>query len=387
MKVGLSTTMIEPALTHGRLDGIGVYTQALQQHLPAAGWQVQGFSFPPLGNRGRPQMSAGQVLPHSYEFTSVRDLITPLITPLATSLSTPVRSTQAVDVFHATDYRIVRMDCPVVATLHDAVPIKFPHWCTPRLRGLKNWLQKKAAKKADRVIALSHYAVTELVECFGVQPERISVVYCGVAEEWKQPVEPVAVAATLAKYGLDSGYFLFVGTLQPRKNVERILAAYLRLPASVQQAHALVVVGRAGWQCETLTAQLQAATQNGANVLWLNQVSDSRELRHLYAGAGVFVFPSLYEGFGIPVVEAFAAGVPVITSNTTSLPEVSQGAALEVDPLSQDDITGAMLALVQDESLRLRCIEKGWQRVAQLSWQSTAEQTAAVYRAAMAGRA
>ena len=374
MRIGLSTTMIEPQLTHGRLDGIGVYTQALQQHLPHSGCQVQGFSYPPVANRGRPQMQVGRALPHSYEVTSLRDLFTPM------------KSRMPIDVFHATDYRIVRMDCPVVATLHDAVPIKYPHWCTPRLRGLKNWLQKRAAKKADRVIALSHYAVTELVECFGVPEERISVVYCGVAESWKQPVPQLEIDATLAQYSLARGYFLFVGTLQPRKNVERILQAYLSLPPEVQRGHALVVVGRAGWQCDALTQQLLAARQNGANVTWLDQVTDAHQLRHLYAGAGVFVFPSLYEGFGIPVVEAFACGIPVITSNTTSLPEVSQGAALEIDPLSLDDIRGAMHAMVQDEALRQRCIGLGLQRVAALSWQQTADQTAAVYRAAMAGR-
>ena len=319
-------------------------------------------------------MQAGHALPYSYEATSLRDLFTPL------------HSKMSIDLFHATDYRIVRMDCPVVATLHDAVPIKFPHWCTPRLRSLKNWLQKRAAQKADRVIALSHYAVTELVECFGVREDRISVVYCGVDESWKQAVPAEAVDATLTQYGLVHGYFLFVGTLQPRKNVERILQAYLALPPDVQRTHALVVVGRAGWQCDALTQQLLAARQNGANVMWLNQVKDAKTLRHLYAGAGVFVFPSLYEGFGIPVVEAFASGIPVITSNTTSLPEVSQGAALEVDPLSQDEIRHAMQTLVQDQSLRQRCIELGLQRVAALGWQQTADQTAAVYRAALAER-
>ncbi len=373
MKIGLSTTMIEPHLNGGRLDGIGVYTQALQRHLPATGCQVQGFSFPPA--HGKASFSAGQAMPHSFEFTSLLDL------------ATPARCHMPMDVFHATDYRIVRMDCPVVATLHDAVPIKFPHWCNSRLRRTKNWLQKKAAKKADRVIALSHYAVQELVECFGVPQERISVVYCGVGEQWKQAVAPDVVAATLKQLGLHPGYFLFVGTLQPRKNVERILQAYLGLPVAVQQAHALVVVGRVGWQCEDVVRAMQAAQQNGAAVIWLNQISQEQQLRHLYAGASVFVFPSLYEGFGIPVVEAFAAGVPVITANTTSLPEVSLGAALEVDPLSVDDIRKAMQTLIHDEGLRSRCIAHGFRRAAQLGWQQTAEQTAAVYRAALAGRA
>lgn len=372
LNVGLSTTMIEPVFTAGRLDGIGVYTQALQRYLPASGCSVQGFLFPALSAPRGQGFSAGRALPYPYEVTAMLDWASPCAMPM--------------DIFHATDYRIVRMDCPVVATLHDAVPIKFPQWVTPRLRGLKNWAQKKAARKADRVIALSHYAVTELVECFGVQPDKISVVYCGVDDHWREPVADEAVAATLAEFGLQPGYFLFVGTLQPRKNVERILQAFLGLPAPVRQQHPLVIVGRAGWQCDVLLQQIRAAQQQGEPVFWLNQVTQQTTLRHLYAGAGGFVFPSLYEGFGIPVLEAFAAKVPVITANTTSLPEVSQGAALEVDPLSPDEIRTAMQRMVQDESLRQRCIEAGWQRVEKLTWQATAEQTAAVYRAALAGR-
>jgi alpha-1,3-rhamnosyl/mannosyltransferase len=372
MKVGLSTTMIEPALTGGRVDGIGVYTRALQQHLPALGAQVQGFSFPALGRHHA--MSVGRAFARSYEVNSLFDLAR--FGPQA----------MPIDVFHATDYRIVRMDCPVVATLHDAVPIKFPEWCTPRLRGLKNWLQKRAAQKADRVIALSHYAVTELVECFGVQPERITVVPMGVGQEWLAAPDAAAVAATLAQHHLQPGYFLFVGTLQPRKNVERILAAWQSLPPAMQEAHPLVIVGRAGWQCDTLLAQIKAAQQNGAKLHWLADIADETTLRHLYAGAGVFVFPSLYEGFGMPVLEAFAARVPVLTSNTTSLPEVVQDAAWQVDPTSVGQIAEAMGQLVQDEALRQRLIQQGWHRVQQLTWQQTAQQTTAVYRAAMAGR-
>ncbi len=288
------------------------------------------------------------------------------------------------DLFHVTDYRIVKMDCPVVATLHDAVPIKYPHWCNSRLRGLKNRLQIQAAQKADHVIALSQYSVTELVECFGIDERRISVVHCGVDDGWKQQPAADAVAATLDKHGLQPGYFLFVGTLQPRKNVERILAAWQQLPESTRKSRPLVIVGRAGWQCDNLLAQMRAAQQNGQAVHWLNQVGSFTELRHLYAAAGVFVFPSLYEGFGIPVAEAFAAGVPVVTSTATSLPEVSQGAALEVDAENVSQITDAMQQLAQDAQLRARCIAAGTARLPDLSWQKTAQQTAAVYRAVLA---
>jgi alpha-1,3-rhamnosyl/mannosyltransferase len=267
-----------------------------------------------------------------------------------------------------------------VASLHDALPVKHPEWCNPRLRGVKNWLQRKAAQKADHVIALSHFAIDELVDCFGIDERRITVVPCGVDDEWLAPPPAHAVATTLQANGLRPGYFLFVGTLQPRKNVERLLDAYLSLPAAVRAERQLVIVGSAGARSEQVLRRIAAAVQDGANVVWLNHLTDNTELRHVYAGAGVFVFASLYEGFGIPVVEAFASGVPVVASNTTSLPEVTAGAALEVDPLDTGAIADAMLTLARESAVRARCITAGRARAAQLTWNATARLTAAVYR-------
>jgi len=372
LRVGLSSTTAEPVLTGGRLDGIGVYSRALLQHLPAAGCEVHAWSFAPGSLRH--SLSLGRPMPHSFPMTTLRDLLLPEF----------VREHVDVDLYHATDYRIVRMDRPVVATLHDALPIAYPQWCSPRWRKLKNWLQIKAAQKADHVIAVSRFAIRELVECFGVDEQRISVVHNGVDEEWLNEVPAADVEATLREYRLRAGYFLSVGTIQPRKNFGRVLEAYLGLPASIRSQRQLVIVGAPGWSYDELAARIKAAQQGGENVLWLDRLTSDAQLRHLYAAAGAFVFPSLYEGFGIPVLEAFATGTPVITSNTTSLPEVSKGAALEVDPLSVQAIGSAMLELARDEALRMRCIAAGRVRALELTWKETARKTADVYRAVAA---
>ena len=369
VRVGLGANMIEPGLTGGRLDGIGVYTDAMLRYLPGAGCDVTAYSWPRPRGGAPGDISVGQAMPQSFEAASLRDLLT----PRAHRVHMPA------DIYHATDYRIVRMDCPQVATLHDALPISHPEWCRPGMRGVKNWLQRKAAHKADHVIAMSHFAIDELVSCFGIDPDRISVVPNGVDDAWLQAPEPEAVAATLAANGLRAGYFLFVGTLQPRKNVERLLSAYLQLPSAVRAERQLVIVGAAGWLCEELVRRMAAAAENGAQVVWLHALTSGAALRHVYAGAGVFAFPSLYEGFGIPVAEAFAAGVPVVASNTSSLPEVAQGAALEVDPLDVGAIGAAMLEMVRDEALRARCIAAGRVRASELTWRESARRTAAVY--------
>ena len=365
--------MIEPGLTKGRLDGIGVYTRALLRHLPQAGCSVAPYSWP-RPRAARPgDISIGQAMPQSFQAASVVDLLT----PAAHRIHMPA------DIFHATDYRIVRMDCPVVATLHDALPIKYPEWCSPRLRRTKNWLQRKAIAKADHVIAVSQFATTELVDYFGVDPRRISVVPNGVDPEWLEEADAELVAAALARYKLRGGYFLTVGTLQPRKNIERLLDAWLLLPRATRDERGLVVVGAAGWRCETLLARLAAARENGENVVWLDKVLEAQDLRLLYAGAGVFVFPSLYEGFGIPVLEAFAARIPVVASNASSLPEVTAGAAFEVDPLDTEALADAMRTLVIDDRERARCVAAGRARSEQLTWQDTARHTADVYRAVL----
>ncbi|SDG22857.1 MULTISPECIES: glycosyltransferase family 1 protein [unclassified Duganella] len=380
LRAGLSVTTAEPQLTGGRLDGLGVYSRALLEHLPGAGVEVLPLSFAPHGDARKVQL--GRALPLSFPLATLGDLILPASVHLSTQVALG-KGAAPLDIFHATDYRIVRMDCPVVATLHDALPISHPEWASPKLRKLKNWLQAKAARKAQHVITGSHYSIRELVAHFGVDEKRISVVHHGVAAHWFESPSTGERDVTLGLHGLREGYFLFVGTLQPRKNVERLLDAYLGLPPVLRSARQLVIVGQPGWRSEELVKRLKDAQQRGENVLWLDQLTDDRQLRHIYAGAGAFIFPSLHEGFGLPLVEAFAAGVPVACSNTTSLPEVASGAALEFDPLSVDDITAAMTTLARDDATRQRCIAAGQRRALELTWDQAARRTADVYQAVL----
>ncbi|WP_371866522.1 glycosyltransferase family 4 protein [Duganella alba] len=377
LRVGLSATTTEPVLTGGRMDGIGVYTHGLLQHLPQAGVEVLPFSFAPPGDARR--LSVGRALPLSFPLATLGDLILPSSVHLSTQ-SVLGTGAPPLDLFHATDYRIVRMDCPVVATLHDALPISHPEWASPKMRKLKNWLQAKAARKAQHVMTGSHFSIRELVECFGVDEHRISVVHHGVRAEWHEQPDAAARDATLAQHQLRAGYFLFVGTLQPRKNVERLLEAYLTLPPVLRSARQLVIVGAPGWRSEELVSRIKAAQQRGENVVWLDRLTDDLQLRHLYAGAGAFIFPSLHEGFGLPLLEAFASGVAVACSGTTSLPEVAAGAALEFDPLSVGEIAAAMTNLARDDALRARCVAAGRRRALELTWDEAARRTAAVYR-------
>ena len=380
LRVGLSVTTAEPVLTGGRLDGLGVYSRALLEHLPGAGVDVLPLSFAPHGDQSK--LALGRGLPLSFPLATLGDLILPQSVHLSTQTALG-KGAAPLDLFHATDYRIVRMDCPVVATLHDALPISHPEWASPKMRRLKNWLQARAARKAQHVITGSHYSIRELVEHFGVDERRISVVPHGVAPQFFEPPSAAERDVTLGLHGLREGYFLFVGTLQPRKNVERLLDAYLALPPVLRAARQLVIVGQPGWRSEALVKRIKDAQQRGENVVWLNQLTDDRHLHHLYAGAGVFVFPSLHEGFGLPLVEAFAAGVPVACSNTTSLPEVANGAAVEFDPLSVGEITAAMTTLARDDAMRARCIAAGQRRALELTWDEAARRTVAVYHTAL----
>lgn len=246
---------------------------------------------------------------------------------------------------------------PVVATVMDAIPLVHPEWVSKRLRIFKNMAFRKMACSAQRIITISEYSKTDIVHYLEIPSERISVTHLGVNPAYSQPVAPDKRHAVLQRYGLEPGFFIFVGTIQPRKNVARIIEAHRMLPLQMQKARPLVIVGRYGWGSDELLPELLALKGRGCG-RWLDNVSDE-ELHVLLQSALALVYPSLYEGFGLPVLEGFAAGLPVISSNTTSIPEVAADAAILVNPERIEEIADAMQKLAEDDAWAAELAERG----------------------------
>ena len=372
LRVGISVTVLEGPATQLRPDGIGVYTREL---MAAYDSRDDVVAVPVvMGPRAARRASPGAVvLPQTAVVASALSWMT------GVDFRGARRLAERVDVVHATDYRIPRLRrTPVCATLFDAIPLSHSEWANPRLRRMKNFLLRKSARWADHVIAISRAMVPELVEHYGIDPQRITVTSLGVEARWFVRESASRVAAVQSRYSLKPGYLLFVGTLQPRKNVERIIEAFERLPAQIADGRQLVIAGKAGRRTDALVATLRAAAAGG-RVRWLDYV-DADDMRALYQGAAAFVFPSLYEGFGLPVLEAFASGIPVVTSTTTSLPEVAGDAAILVDPTDVDALAGAMASLLDDSVLADRLRNAGLERARGFTWARCAAETNAVLR-------
>jgi len=283
-----------------------------------------------------------------------------------------------IDLYHAPDLRIPKFNAvPVIANIYDVIPLRYPQWSNPRWRGLKNLLMRRTALWADGIIAASNSAASDIAEEYRVSPQRIAMVPLGVHANWTVKIDEHARLGVLRRFGLRAGFFLGVGTLQPRKNFGRLLDAYESLPARLREERQLVLVGRAGWSCAEMEARLKSA-QPGGRVRWLDYVGDE-DLRAIYQSARCLVYPSLYEGFGLPVLESFAAGTPVVTSNVSALPEVAGDAAILVQPEDIEAIAGAMLLLGEDESLVEDLAARGRNRAKAYTWEACAERTRCVY--------
>jgi glycosyltransferase involved in cell wall biosynthesis len=371
MRVGFGATAWGRGLSGHQLDGIGYYTQEVFRRLDQqAQVQMRPVVFGAVG----PDTLDGHVPIRLGRYDAAAAVAAVSGLPFAGSSWLA----KEVDIFHATDHYTPKLKgLPVVATLMDAIPLSHPQWVSSRLRGLKNWLWRTSGQWADHVITISEFSRTEVAKHFRIPESRITVTPLGVDDRYFERLTGDGADAVLRKYGVPEQFFVFVGTLQPRKNVERIVQAHEALPPALRARCPLLVVGRNGWGCDGLVAKLNAGTPDGP-VRWLQSVNDF-EKRVLMQRSTALVFPSLFEGFGLPVLEGFASQTPVITSNSTSLPEVAADAAWMLDPMDVHAMADAMATLATDQALAQDFAAKGLERARTFTWDACAAQTLKVY--------
>ena len=377
MRLGFGCTLLANGLRHGGVDGIGSYSRELAGRLCAdAAIDLVPVSFGAPATDDFPLPVSSLRLLKRYAPMATLSAISPL--------EFPVRGLgNALDLFHATDHLIPKYsNFPVVATLMDAIPLAHPEWIRTRYADWKIWLWRRTVRWADHVLTISENSKEDIAHHFGLPLDKISVIPLGVDERYFERFDACHKEEVLKRLGLPDRFYLFVGTLQPRKNIERLLDAHAALPLRLQKALPLVIVGRDGWGGENLVARLAYEATQG-RVFWLKYLPDE-DVRVLMQSAQALLLPSLYEGFGLPVVEAFASGLPVITSNTTALPEVARDAALLVNPLDVGAISDAMRQVVEVSGLAEKLVIAGELRARELSWSACAEKTLGVYRKILA---
>ncbi len=296
-------------------------------------------------------------------------------------------ATQRVDLLHVQYIAPLFAPCPVITTVHDVHWRRFPETFPTKDRWLMELFLPLTFCRVATVITDSQASRDDLVQFFRLPPKKVRVIYLAAEERFFERLPDGERQAILSRYGLQEGYVLFVGVLQPRKNLGRLLGAYAMLmgrgardggrEGEKTTLPPLAIVGKLGWQVRALQRVVDEL-QLSEWVRFVGYVPDD-DLPALYQGATAFAHPSLWEGFGLPVLEAMASGVPVLTSATSSLREIAEGAAMLVDPTSVESIADGLWQLLTNEGLREGLMQKGLKRAQQFSWHKTAEATLQVY--------
>lgn len=284
--------------------------------------------------------------------------------------------------YHEPNFLAFKTTLPTVVTVHDLSILRYPETHPKDRVAFMSKRIGKSILRADCVITDSEYVRQEVLAEFNLPAEKVISVLLAASDNF-MPVAGNELAVTLAQFSLIAGqYILAVGTLEPRKNLTTAIRAYTQLPEAIRNEIPFVVAGMKGWRTEGLDREVAALIDKG-QIRLLGFVADEA-LPALYSGARVFVYPSLYEGFGLPPLEAMACGAPVIVSNRSSLPEVVGDAGLQVDALDVDGLAEAMLSVIENDELRTSLGKRGIERASTFSWQRCAEQTLGVYRQVVA---
>jgi glycosyltransferase involved in cell wall biosynthesis len=275
-------------------------------------------------------------------------------------------------------------EIPLAVTLHDLIPLQRPEYVSWKHRLISRIQARFLCRKAIHVFCDSEYTRQEFLSCYSADPAKTSVAYLAPAEEFTPVQDEEKLKTVLAKYQLEKGYLFCLGAVEPRKNLHRLIAAYNLLRDSQKTARPLVITGPPLWKAEGLTKAINRSPW--AKDIKFTGFIPQEDLPCLYSGANLFAFPSLYEGFGLPVLEAMACGVPVVTSQTTSLPEIAGDAACLVNPESPEDIAAGITRVLEDVAYSQSLRQKGPLQAGKFKWENTARETLAVYARILSGR-
>jgi glycosyltransferase involved in cell wall biosynthesis len=316
-----------------------------------------------------PNFAVRSTLPH-----------TPLVR-IPLTLSAELRR-HPVDVLHVQFTSPPFPPCPVVVSIHDLSFEHLPETFNRRSRAQLRLTVRRSARNARRVLALSEHARQDIISTYKISPKRVTAIPIGTAPHFRPVTDEKELQLVRHTYGIAGNYILSVGSIQPRKNLGRLAQAYARLRNRLPEKELpqLVIVGKRAWLYrETLREIEQLRT--GDCVIITGYVPE-RDLPALYSGATCFVYPSYFEGFGLPPLEAMKCGAPVITGDRTSLPEVVGDAGVLVDPFDVDAIASAIHSVVTDSKLRSELKSRSLNRARMFDWRETAKRTLEVYREA-----
>jgi glycosyltransferase involved in cell wall biosynthesis len=283
------------------------------------------------------------------------------------------------DVLHLTGAAMpLWSDCPRVVTVHDVAVMRYREFFTPWMVYYARAIRARAIRRADAIITQSEFGRREIAQTLGIAYERITVVPLGVSGRFFDPPPAGCLMDVRVRFRLDCPFILHVGVLSPRKNLLRLMEAYRRLREARVIAHQLILAGNRGWGDDEVLRRASELDPEGRDIRFIGPVS--ADLPALYHLADLVVYPSLYETFGLPPLEAMACGTPVVASNVTAMPEVLGDAALLVDPTDEDALAETMHRALTSDSLREELTQRGRDQAAKFTWDRTVWGTLDVYK-------